>query len=313
MINVFLHLLNNPLFVFNQHRIFRVFQLLSSLRSQPPKDIRYICQLLGTSERTIYRYFDLLKKAGFDLRVDSEGRYTLMGSDLAPYMMLCDEEADYLTKILAQSPVGDPMAETIRTKLGLIGKTASAAEWVHHSKISRFIQVLTLSMTEKRQVVLKLYHSASSGTISNRLVEPVAFIDHYQSISAYEPSTGANKYFNLERMEDIELLDAPQCHDSAHEFRRPDVFGFAMTKPVNKIHINMALAPMLYVRRLYPMARPFIKEAGEAGRYEIQVPVGSYLVPAGLFRLFPHQIEVLGDPGFRRYLKRDQSHRNDGA
>ena len=299
--------------MFNQHRIFRVFQLLSSLRAQPPKDKRYICQLLGTSERTIYRYFDLLKKAGFDLHVDSEGRYTLMGSDLAPYMILCDEEADYLTKILAQSPVGDPMAETIRTKLGLIGKTASAAEWVHHSKISRFIQVLTLSMTEKRQVVLKLYHSASSGTISNRLVEPVAFIDHYQSISAYEPSTGANKYFNLERMEDIELLDAPQCHDSAHEFRRPDVFGFAMTKPVNKIHINMALAPMLYVRRLYPMARPFIKEAGEAGRYEIQVPVGSYLVPAGLFRLFPHQIEVLGDPGFRRYLKRDQSHRNDGA
>ena len=97
MPNVFLHLPNNPLFVFNQHRIFRVFQLLSSLRSQPPKDIRYLCQLLGTSERTVYRYFDLLKKAGFDLRVDSEGRYTLMGSDLAPYLMLCDKEADYLT------------------------------------------------------------------------------------------------------------------------------------------------------------------------------------------------------------------------
>jgi hypothetical protein len=61
------------------------------------------------------------------------------------------------------------------------------------------------------------------------------------------------------------------------------------------------------------MARPFIKEAGEAGCYEIQVPVGSYLVPAGLFRLFPHQIEALGDPGFRRYLNRDQLHRNDGA
>jgi len=86
--------------------------------------------------------------------------------------MLCDEEASYLTKLLTQSPTSDPMAENIRTKLGLIGKTVSAAEWVHHGKISRIIQILSLSMTEKRQVLLKSYHSASSGTINNRLVEP---------------------------------------------------------------------------------------------------------------------------------------------
>jgi predicted DNA-binding transcriptional regulator YafY len=309
--NVFLHLPNNPLFVFNQHRIFRVFQLLSSLRSQPPKDTRYLCQLLGTSERTIYRYFDLLKKAGFDVRVDSEGRYAIMGSDLAPYLMLSDEEASYLAQVLAQSPAGDPMSETIRTKLGLIGKTASAAEWIHQGKISRFIQLLTTAMTEKRQVMLKLYHSANSGTISNRLVEPVAFTDHYQSISAYEPSTRTNKYFNLERMEDIEILDAPQCNESAHIFRRPDVFGFAITKPTKIIHISLELAPFLYLRRHFPMARPFIVESNVEGRYELQTTVGSYVAPAGLFRLFPNQVHAIGDAGFRRYLKRDMSKWND--
>jgi len=300
-----------PLIVFNQHRIFRIFQLLSSLRCQPPKEIGYLCNQLGTSERTIYRYFDLLKQAGFNLHVDSEGRYALHGSDLAPYLMLSDEESRFLTTLLTQAPAGDPLADNIREKLGLLGKTATAAEWVYQGKISRHIQLLTQAMTERRQVILKSYHSASSGTISHRLVEPVAFTDHYQSISAYEPASGCNKYFNIERIEEVELLDTLHAHEGEHEFRRPDAFGYQITTPAREVFMIMEMAPMLYVRRLYPMARPQIRETKRPGFYELKLEVGNYTAPAGIVRLFPNQVKVYGDNGFLRFLKKERSKRSD--
>jgi len=112
-------------------------------------------------------------------------------------------------------------------------------------------------------------------------------------------------------MEDIELLDAPQLHESAHEFRRPDVFRFAITKPTKKIHMIMDLAPMLYLRQHFPMTCPFLQDSPEEGRYELQIKVGNYLAPAGLTRLFPNQIHAVGGPGFRLYIKRGQNRWND--
>lgn len=297
--------------MFNQHRIFRVFQLLSSLRSQPPKDTGYLCQLLGTSERTIYRYLDLLKKTGFDVRVDSEGRYSLMVSDLALHLMLSDEEVTYLSKILAQSPSGDNIADAIQNKLGLFSNIGTVAEWLHQSRISRILQVTSVSIVEKRQVILKSYHSAGNGTIHNRLVEPITFADQYQTICAYEPSTKTNKYFCLEHMEDVKLLNESQCNEQAHEFSRTDVFGFAITNTPKQFHARMELPPLRYLLQHFPMTRAFLKVPEEQGCYELKVPVGHFHTPASLFRLFPGQIHALSDSGFRRYLKRDQEKWND--
>ena len=160
------------------------------------------------------------------------------------------------------------------------------------------------AMTERRQVILKSYHSASSGTISHRLVEPVAFTDHYQSISAYEPASGCNKYFNIERIEEVELLDTLHAHEGEHEFRRPDAFGYQITTPAREVFMIMEMAPMLYVRRLYPMARPQIRETKRPGFYELKLEVGNYTAPAGIVRLFPNQVKVYGDNGFLRFLKK---------
>ena len=50
--------------MFNQNRIYRLFQLINYLKARPAKSIRSIETFLDTSERTIYRYLELLKDLG---------------------------------------------------------------------------------------------------------------------------------------------------------------------------------------------------------------------------------------------------------
>ena len=65
--------------MFNQNKILRVFQLISLLKKQPTKSIKFLSGVLGSTDRTIYRYFDLIKELGFDLQRDGFNRYFIVG------------------------------------------------------------------------------------------------------------------------------------------------------------------------------------------------------------------------------------------
>jgi len=65
----------------NQHKILRVLQLITYLQSKPHKSIDQLSQFLTTTERTVYRYLDLLRECGFDLHKDSSQRYYIEKGD----------------------------------------------------------------------------------------------------------------------------------------------------------------------------------------------------------------------------------------
>ena len=44
----------------NQHKILRVLQLISLLKQEPAKSIRQLGGIIETTDRPVYRYFDLL-------------------------------------------------------------------------------------------------------------------------------------------------------------------------------------------------------------------------------------------------------------
>ena len=52
----------------NQHKILRVLKLISYLEQSPSKSVGHLAEILESTDRTVYRYFDLLRECGFDLR-----------------------------------------------------------------------------------------------------------------------------------------------------------------------------------------------------------------------------------------------------
>ena len=45
----------------NQHKILRVLQFIGFLEQEPSKTVVQLASLLDTTERTVYRYLDLVK------------------------------------------------------------------------------------------------------------------------------------------------------------------------------------------------------------------------------------------------------------
>ena len=59
----------------NQHKILRVLQLIALLKKSPAKSIKNLASILSNTDRTIYRYLDLIKELGFDLQRDAYNKY----------------------------------------------------------------------------------------------------------------------------------------------------------------------------------------------------------------------------------------------
>ena len=173
--------------MFNQNRILRVFKLITLLKTFPAKSIKRLAASLEISERSCYRYMDLLAELGFELRKDDHNKYFLQPSL---------EESNFL------------------------------ATNIVHGHLAKLLAQINEAIKEQKQVILHKYQSASSESIADRLVEPIGFTANYTYLCAYEPADAQNKYFKLERMGSIEILAETYKFKEAHILLTPDVFGF---------------------------------------------------------------------------------------
>jgi predicted DNA-binding transcriptional regulator YafY len=58
----------------NQHKIYRVLRLLQMLQEKP-RTVMGMARYLGTSERTVYRYFKLFEKLEYKVKRDNYYKY----------------------------------------------------------------------------------------------------------------------------------------------------------------------------------------------------------------------------------------------
>lgn len=101
----------------NQRKILRVLQLISHLKQRPSKSIKYLSGLLETTDRTVYRYFDLLGEIGFDLRRDHFNRYYLEDGDHPLDLLFNPEELEYIRGVLVALPEQHEIRDRILAKI----------------------------------------------------------------------------------------------------------------------------------------------------------------------------------------------------
>ena len=101
--------------MFNQHRILRVFKLITLLKTYPAKTIRRLSQSLEVSERSTYRYLDLLAELGFEVTKDMHNKFSLGGDQIVdPFTK---EEAQLIHEVLSVSVKNNPLVASIKAKL----------------------------------------------------------------------------------------------------------------------------------------------------------------------------------------------------
>lgn len=288
--------------MFNQHRIYRVFQLINSLRTNPPKSPRTLASTLEVSERSIYRYFDLINQLGFEVKKISGGRFYIE-ADENEGIPFTTQEVEYLTSMIQSVGKKSVLSEAVLQKIGHFTEHEVAARNIYNANLGKIIEQLSIAIQEKKQVMLVKYFSARSETVTDRLVEPMQFTDNYEAISAFEVSTEQNKYFNIERISEVRLLDSDMSFEDQHEFFKPDVFGFQGKEMDKEVEFEMSLRASLLLKEEYPMARAYIKALPGGKRFVFKAKVQAYEGPARFVLGFWEDIQILGSTEFNDYLK----------
>lgn len=289
--------------MYNQHKILRVLQLISLLKAAPAKSIRHLSEVLNSTERTIYRYVDLLEELGFQICRTGVNHLYIDRTDASGEMSFSADESNLLRQLLLTTGKKSKLRDSILRKLAVHSEEHLHAEHLLKAHLSKIIEQLSTAIQAGKQVTLKKYHSVNSNIISDRLVEPICFTDNYQSLAAYEIETGKNKYFNIERISAIAITNRSFAHTVKHKFAKPDVFGFSLADEQYKVDVLMSMRVSVLLKEEYPMTEPLIKREGKTDRYRFKATVND-LKPVSRFVLgFPEEITVLGSPVFKRYLE----------
>ena len=290
--------------MFNQNRIYRLFQLINYLKARPAKSVRSIESFLDTSERTVYRYLDLLKDLGFNIEKDSNNKMFISVSSDTDLIPFTPQEADYLKKLILSSGKENQLAQSVLQKVQQSSEIQLGADSLFKAHLAKIVEQISVAIIEGKQLLIKGYSSANSQSISDRLVEPTCFTDNYDSVSAFEIKTQLNKYFNIERMVSVEVLETPMKHEAQHEFYKPDIFGFQGKSMNKEIELEMSMRAYLLLKEEFPMSAAFIKPIPETGKYYFKANVQSFQAPGRFVLGFLEEVQVLGSKEFIRFIQK---------
>ena len=256
----------------NQHKILRVLQLISYLEQSPSKTISHLAEVLDSTERTVYRYFDLIRECGFDLQRDEFNRFFIV-DERSNGVRFTDEEATFLKELVLTNGKNNKLKDSILTKIYLGSELTMVASHLVNAKNSKVIERLALSIGNQEQVYLKKYQSINTGTISDRLVEPFGFTDDYTTVMAYEISSKKNKTFHIDRIAYVDFAGKPFKNSKKFVKQIPDVFGFSYSGETYPIQLELDLKQVLLLKEQYPSTAPFIHYNQRKNSYELKVQV----------------------------------------
>ena len=289
--------------MYNQNKILRVLQLISLLKKEPSKSIRFLSGILESTDRTVYRYLDLIKELGFELQRDQNNRFFIINDvEVEPYSF-SNEEVELLKELLFSIGKDSKLKDSILKKIYFKSEIAIHGNHILKAHLGKIVEKLSGAIQNEKRVILKDYHSANSQKISDRLVEPITFSDNYNSLIAFEVETGENKYFNIERITDIIELNTNQEFQEKHKNDKPDIFGFSeLNGEKFDIELRLTLRAYLILKEEYPLVQPYVKKESNKETYLLKCSVNNPKAITRFILGLNKEIEILGSSLFINYF-----------
>ncbi|MBU3714991.1 MAG: WYL domain-containing protein [Ferruginibacter sp.] len=289
--------------MYNQNKILRVLQLIRTLKSPPAKSIRQLSTLLDSTERTVYRYLDLLTEIGFDIQKSERNQICIRCNDENGDLSLNEEEIALMKSLLMTVAKNHPLKDSILKKIYINSETQLHAQQILKAHLGKIIEKLSTAIQTKKQVVLKKYHSFNSNKISDRLVEPIKFTDDYQSVAAYEVKTGKNKVFNIDRISGVEIKKTSFKNAVKHKYKTPDAFGFIAANKVYEIELLLSLRTAMLLKEEYPMTAGLIKLDTKKKLYHFKATVNDLKPITRFVTGFLEDIKIIGSEEFKNHVQ----------
>ena len=290
----------------DQPKVERMLRLMQFLTGNVNYTLDEICERLDLSRRTMFRYLDTFKSAGFSVQRIGEGRYRLATMrrsdvDLSKIVYFTEEEAYVVNRLIDALDNTNAMKQGLRRKLAAVYDSTDIDNYIDKKENSVHIGALADAIREGKKVVLKDYSSSHTNATKAYTVEPFKFNTNYIDIWAFDTADGLNKRFKVARIGGVEILDEHWENAEQHQEEPMDSFRIHGSAPVH-VKFRMHLIAKNLLLEEYPLAEKEVYQ-GPDGTWYYEGDVRG-MDGVGRFVLgLPGYVDVLeGDP-LKDYLR----------
>lgn len=289
----------------DQPKVERLLRLMKLMTGNVNYTVNDLAERLGTTYRSIYRYIETFKDAGFVVHKLEGGIYKLgkespYFKDISQLVHFTDEEAHIVNRLIDGLDDTNMLKQNLRKKLSSVYNCTAVANCVVKGSNATNVTSLTEAITEHRQVVLKDYASSHTGIVSDRRVEPFAFTTNYVQVWCYELHSGMNKLFKTARIGSVELLNDAWEHAEEHNSGYVDVFrmtGF----DTHRVRLELGMLARNLLVEEYPLAERDIMPL-DGGRWLLDTKVCNYLGIARFVLGLMDDVRIVDSPEFAEYI-----------
>ena len=290
----------------DQTKITKLLRLMKLLTGNVSRTIDQLATEMGITSRTVYRYIDTIREAGFVVNklygnVYAMGKVGRGLSDFNKLIYFTEEEAYIVAKMINGIDNNNVLKRDLQRKLASIYDSTSIANYIDNTATAANVEALADAIKRKKQVVLKHYESAHSDEAKDRRVEPIEFTTNMIDIWAYDVENADNRMFKVARIQEVEVTDDDWAFKSMHKVQRPDLFR--MTGSLNEI-ISLQLdtrAKSLLLEE-FPLAEKELRR--ENGKWILTTRINSLEGATRFILGLAADIKILEGENLRDYIRK---------
>ena len=291
----------------DQPKIERLLRLMKMMTTNTTYSVDDMAERLDMSRRTIYRYIDTFREAGFVIkksgnyiRIDKESPHF---KDISQLVHFTEEEAVILKRAIESIDNTNLLKQNLKRKLYSVYDNKILADTIVQGEAAATVHSLIEAIENKQTVILHDYRSAHGSAVRDRKVEPFAFTTNYVQAWCYDTESNSCKLFKISRIGSVEILN--QRWQYAEQHRKGFIDIFRMTSNTEQ-HPHIRLSLGLLARNLlveeYPLAEQHLKQEKGSERWILDVDVANYAGAARFVVGLMDNIKIIDSPEFENYL-----------
>ena len=267
----------------DQPKIERLLRLMKLLTANTTYTVDQLAERLDMSRRTIYRYIDTFRDAGFVIKKSGDcirlDKASPHFKDISQLVHFTEEEAVILKNAIENIDDTNLLKQNLKKKLYAVYDNKTLANTVVRGKNAPNIRQLIEAIEGEQQVVLHAYQAAHGSGVSDRRVEPFAFTTNYVQVWCLDLKDLRCKLFKTSRIGSVELTTSPWEHKALHEEGFIDCFRMHGGK---RMHVVLEMGMLAYnlLCEEYPLAERDLHKV-EEGRWVLDTEVAG---PAAIGR-----------------------------
>ena len=288
----------------DQPKIERMLRLMKMLTANTSYTVDELAERLTMSRRTIYRYIDTFREAGFvikksdnHIRLDKASPHF---KDISQLVHFTEEEAVILKRAIESIDDTNMLKLNLKRKLYSVYDNKILADTIVRGSNAATVHALIEAIEGEQQVILHNYRSSHGGVVRDRRVEPFAFTTNYVQVWCYDTESHSCKLFKLSRIGSAEVLDTAWQHKAEHKRDSIDIFRMNGTER-HRVRLELGMLAHNLLIEEYPLAEAHLTPIDKE-HWLLDTEVASYAGVARFVVGLMDDIRIVDTPDLERYL-----------